>query len=289
MKPARIFLGNADGLAARFPALGAAPGRPTAGSAFHGQECSSVWLLLQGTAWLELGGAQVMLPRRRLCVVRDARVSLHLEGPVSMLALAFSSAQLDERLRGRAGHAASRRRMLYPECGLPAAGLVRTLRRPLAGAGELDLDCRLDQFLLGIAADQQHRHARWLSRTPGRTQFDRSRTLRRLLLARSVLQMEGGERVPVARLAEMACYSPSQFVRTFSSVFETTPGELRQQFRLSRAKSLLATTRLSVDEVALEVGYENRSAFSRMFRAGTGMSASQYRGLGGAVLQAGLA
>lgn len=279
MKPARIVLGNADGPAERlsaWPELAAQ--QPARGAAFHGQDSSSLWLLLGGTAVLDIGGAQVVLPRRRLCILRDAAVSVHLEGRVSMLALAFPSLALDERLRGRAGAAAGRRRMLFPEVGIDARALLASLRqrqpqRP--GAAE----AWLEERLIDLVVAQQRRLAELLARSPGRTHFERCRSLRRLMLARSLLQMEGGERVPVAKLAELACYSPSQFVRTFNSVFQRTPGELRQQLRLCRAKSLLATTRLSVDEVAAEVGYENRSAFARMFRAGTGMSASQYRGL----------
>lgn len=280
MRPARMVLGNADGPAERlllWPALEAQ--QPARGALFHGQDSSSLWLLLRGTAVLDIGGAQVVLPRRRLCVLRDAAVKVHLEGRVSMLGLAFPSVQLDERLRGRATAATGRRRMLFPEVGIDARGLLAGLRQRLAAARPGNTDEWLEERLLDLVVEQQRRHADLLARSPGRTHFERCRSLRRLLLAHSILQMEGGERVPVAKLAELACYSPSQFVRTFNGVFQRTPGELRQKLRLCRAKSLLATTRLSVDEVAAEVGYENRSAFARMFRAGTGMSASQYRGL----------
>lgn len=280
MKPSRMFVSPAEGLCPRLaelPGLLAARAEPV----FHGAEMSSLWLLWEGDALLGIGPARVVLPRRRLCLVRDAAVSIQLDGRARVLGLAFPSAALDERLRARSPFGMARRRMLLPEVGLPGLGAARLLHRQLlglrGGRPAPPVEAALDEWLLGIAVDQQRRHAGLLERSPGRTGVERWRSLRRLMLSRSLLQLEGGERVSITQLAELACYSPSQFVRTFSAVFQSTPGELRQQFRLRRAKHLLSDTRLTVDEVAAEVGYENRSAFARMFRAGTGMSATQYR------------
>lgn len=50
-----------------------------------------------------------------------------------------------------------------------------------------------------------------------------------------------------------------------------------QEKRLSRAASLLKSTRLSVEEVALSVGYENKSYFHRIFSAKYGTSPKKYR------------
>lgn len=50
-----------------------------------------------------------------------------------------------------------------------------------------------------------------------------------------------------------------------------------QEKRLSRAASLLKSTVLSVEEVALSVGYENKSYFHRIFSARYGTSPKKYR------------
>lgn len=52
-----------------------------------------------------------------------------------------------------------------------------------------------------------------------------------------------------------------------------------QEKRLSRAASLLKSTRLSVEEVALSVGYENKSYFHRIFSAKYGTSPKKHRSL----------
>jgi YesN/AraC family two-component response regulator len=50
-----------------------------------------------------------------------------------------------------------------------------------------------------------------------------------------------------------------------------------QERRLSRAAFLLKSTALSVEEVALSVGYENKSYFHRIFFARYGTSPKKYR------------
>jgi len=47
--------------------------------------------------------------------------------------------------------------------------------------------------------------------------------------------------------------------------------------RLRRAKELLLTTNMTVDEISVAVGYSNTSSFRRKFKAETGISPSQFR------------
>ena len=47
--------------------------------------------------------------------------------------------------------------------------------------------------------------------------------------------------------------------------------------RMKKAKELLLTTRQSVDEISLAVGYVNTSSFRRKFKQETGMTPSQFR------------
>jgi transcriptional regulator GlxA family with amidase domain len=50
-----------------------------------------------------------------------------------------------------------------------------------------------------------------------------------------------------------------------------------QEKRLSQAAFLLKNTELSVEEIALAVGYENKSYFHRIFTARYGTSPKKYR------------
>ena len=50
-----------------------------------------------------------------------------------------------------------------------------------------------------------------------------------------------------------------------------------QSLRIEEAKQILETTDLSVEAVAHDVGYEDSSSFSRLFRRKTGITPAQYR------------
>ena len=50
-----------------------------------------------------------------------------------------------------------------------------------------------------------------------------------------------------------------------------------QDRRMSQAEFLLKNTSLSVDQIALAIGYENKSYFHRIFSARFGLSPKKYR------------
>lgn len=47
--------------------------------------------------------------------------------------------------------------------------------------------------------------------------------------------------------------------------------------RIERAKMLLSTTALSIEEIALKVGFASRIFFDRVFREEVGVTPKQYR------------
>jgi transcriptional regulator GlxA family with amidase domain len=67
-------------------------------------------------------------------------------------------------------------------------------------------------------------------------------------------------------LAAAAGYSRRHLERLFRDAVGTTPGDFYRGLRLDRGRSLLATTDLSLIEVALACGYPTVSHFSKSFR-----------------------
>ena len=67
-------------------------------------------------------------------------------------------------------------------------------------------------------------------------------------------------------LAQKAGMSRSSFVRRFTSVLGVSPMRYLTQWRLSRARQLLAQSEAPAGEVAARVGYASEAAFSRAFR-----------------------
>ena len=78
-------------------------------------------------------------------------------------------------------------------------------------------------------------------------------------------------------LANIACFSPFHFHRFFrGATGESVMGYVRR-LRLQRASQRLTTSRSSILDIAMDVGYTSNEAFSRAFKAHFGRSPSKFR------------
>ncbi len=80
-------------------------------------------------------------------------------------------------------------------------------------------------------------------------------------------------------LARLCNSSVFHFARSFSAKTGSAPFRLQRKLRLQKARELLLETDLSVGEVAIAVGIENLTHFSRVFREYYGCSPREYRRL----------
>lgn len=81
----------------------------------------------------------------------------------------------------------------------------------------------------------------------------------------------------VEELAGESCLSVSRFVHLFREVTGRSVTDFVLNIRMERAKELLASTELSVREIAEAVGYEDQNYFSRCFRKAEGRSPRDFR------------
>ena len=51
-----------------------------------------------------------------------------------------------------------------------------------------------------------------------------------------------------------------------------SPLQRLQQLRVARAKQLLETTGVSIEDITIEVGYQDPTTFRRLFQAHTGLT-----------------
>ncbi|HSI62310.1 MAG TPA: AraC family transcriptional regulator [Candidatus Saccharimonadia bacterium] len=79
---------------------------------------------------------------------------------------------------------------------------------------------------------------------------------------------------------EVGC-GPFHLSRLFGRITGKTMPEFLRQKRMERAAVMLRTTRQSVSEIALAVGYESFSAFTRAFVREVGSTPTSYRAHGG--------
>lgn len=65
--------------------------------------------------------------------------------------------------------------------------------------------------------------------------------------------------------------------RRFLAATGMTPLQYQQAVRIERGKDLLASGKLAVQDIAAQVGYQDRVAFGRLFKKVTGMTPAAYR------------
>jgi transcriptional regulator GlxA family with amidase domain len=82
---------------------------------------------------------------------------------------------------------------------------------------------------------------------------------------------------PVEAMTEQSGLAERSFKRRFQKATGYSPIAYVQQLRVQQAKRMLAGTREPIDEIAWKVGYEDPSAFRRLFKRITRVTPGTYR------------
>jgi Transcriptional regulator containing an amidase domain and an AraC-type DNA-binding HTH domain len=91
------------------------------------------------------------------------------------------------------------------------------------------------------------------------------------------MEAERERTLTLSEISDQVGLNPSYFSRLFKAETGKSPLEYFNNLRMEEARSLLATTSLSVREIALRLGFCSEFHFSRMFKASSGFSPSLYR------------
>jgi AraC-like DNA-binding protein len=86
-----------------------------------------------------------------------------------------------------------------------------------------------------------------------------------------------GSHHTVGSLANMACLSRSSFMVRFAEVVGESPMTILRHLRMRHAAKQLASTQISVDQIARSAGYDSRSSFSKAFRKSFKCDPTEYR------------
>ena len=86
-------------------------------------------------------------------------------------------------------------------------------------------------------------------------------------------------KITVDLLAQEMCMSRSQLARRLTALTGESPNIFITNIRLEKARRLLKSTNMSVNEIAYECGYDESSYFIRVFRQELGMTPQQYRNM----------
>lgn len=139
-----------------------------------------------------------------------------------------------------------------------APGWCLTCKHPLIRDGKI-------RGLIGISRDLGHPDSRHPT-------YDR---LRRVL---AYLQDHYAEPVRVGTLAELADLSVAQLERHFHRILQLAPQQWLSKLRVEAAMRMLHGEQ-SIAAVGLACGFTDQSAFTRQFKATTGMTPRAYRAM----------
>jgi transcriptional regulator GlxA family with amidase domain len=83
--------------------------------------------------------------------------------------------------------------------------------------------------------------------------------------------------ISVDQLAERVALSKYHFIRRFSASTGLTPGAYLTRVRIEKAMEFLRGTTLSIEQIAVQVGYSSGSYFIKAFRGLTGLTPGEFR------------
>lgn len=126
------------------------------------------------------------------------------------------------------------------------------------------------QFFLIDPAGREQRH--YSSFSPKLTHGDDA-----ILQVQHWLQTRATQPTTVQDMAQAARMEERTFLRHFKAATGMKPTEYVQHLRMGKARELLQFTTRSIDQIAWAVGYEDTTAFRRLFSRIVGVAPGEYR------------
>ena len=237
---------------------------------------AAAWFPLRGRLQLDATNAEsVTVPGELRVTEPEARVHAIGRGNARWLALLGSPAAWRRALSGVVELSAPEP-VLVPARHRADHALRRDVLAFMRANDDRQRNDRTEALVESIAA-LQGAFAPAILRCPGRTFTQRRQVFVRLQRVRNYLAANCHLDIDNETLARMASYSPWHFIRAFRAAYEETPHAYLVRQRLERARRLLCASPLAIAEIALASGFENRCAFSRLFRERFGVTAGAVR------------
>lgn len=243
---------------------------------------AAAWFPLRGRLQLDAAHADsVAVPGELRVTEPESRIHAIGRGNAIWLAL-LGSASAWRRALGGVVELPAPEPALVPARHRADHALRRDVLAFMRADDDRQRNDRTEALIESVAA-LQGAFAPAILRCPGRTFAQRRQVFVRLQRVRNYLAANCHLDIDNDSLARMASYSPWHFIRAFRAAYEETPHAYLVRQRLERARRLLCASPLAIAEIALASGFENRCAFSRLFRERFGVTAGSVR-RGGSVI-----
>lgn len=239
-----------------------------------------IWLPLRGKLRLSCGESSFNLEPGQLFVAEpEQRIQAGGRGAALWLALIAQRSGWRRSLL-RVGGVGTPEPGLVPAWHAAAPGLrrlaMRLVRAIVEHASEFTQQSAADDVLAAVM-ELQSDFGQMIERCPGRTLAQRQNVFLRMQRVRNHMATRCEQELDIPELARMASYSPWHFIRAFHAVYGETPHAYLVNRRLERARRLVRSSPLAISEIATASGFENRCAFSRLFKQRFGISAAALR------------
>ncbi|MHA4809037.1 helix-turn-helix domain-containing protein [Flavitalea flava] len=140
------------------------------------------------------------------------------------------------------------------------------------------LDSPLDGLVTDLFSDFLLLHrdtARQISRIGSVKKATREELYKRLTMAKEYMEDHSCGQVTIAEIASHACLNRFHFLRSFKTLFGTTPHQYIIKLKLEQAHHFLNEKRYTVSEVCSMVGFESVGTFSNLYKRRFGASPSK--------------
>jgi AraC family transcriptional regulator len=244
---------------------------------FHGQELS-IWIQVRGGAWIESkegrfyrrAGDWIAFAKDSMPLVQADAQGICVGICVSEEALKSMSRFANFDLHVGLGTVSNR----------DARDIIRHWYR-IAGHADDVLSttahqARVRSLLLKLE-DMQADDRNRIPFCPGASLARKRQVFERMQRARLFMEGNCDRNIRIAELAERTQFSMWYFSKVFHRLYGESPQAACANLRLKHAANLLASTPMTIGEVAIACGFDNNCSFARSFRTHFGMTASDYR------------
>ena len=93
----------------------------------------------------------------------------------------------------------------------------------------------------------------------------------------ALMERDLHQKLSLSMLAQSLNLSLSYLHHLFKAETGTTPARFLRSLRMERAKQLLETTSLTIEEIMISVGIRDKSHFAREFKKAYGLTPTRHR------------
>lgn len=129
------------------------------------------------------------------------------------------------------------------------------------------LKLKFEELILHIVSSHQHEHLKC---------YFNELCAQAKPSIKEIMEANYFSNLSLSEFARLCARSLSGFKREFMELYGTSPGKWLLNKRLEYSKYLLETTDLTIDEVCVESGFENRSHFIRVFKNKYGLPPGRF-------------